>query len=692
MMQTGKKDEVYQILNKIPVTPMLHKAYRNKGDLAFEDAGTAWGFTQPSFANGAAYGDLDNDGDLDLVISNVDGPAFIYKNNSRELNHRNYLGILLKGNAPNTFAVGSRIRVYGGHQVFNREVIPSRGFQSSVDYKQIIGLDTLKQVDSIVITWPGRLSTSILHPEINKTYVIEEKDQHKSPLALPQQQGTGLLKRLESNFEKHQEDDNIDFYYEKNVPKILSREGPKAAVGDVNGDGLEDVYIGGTPGHPGQIYVQTASGEFIKKAEPGFDRFSDFEDEAVLLFDADQDGDLDLFVGPGGNNSQPFSRQMQNRLYKNDGHGNFSIDAAAFPNNLNGVNTGIAIDYDFNHDGFPDLFVGGRSVPREYGSSPASFLFVNDGKGHFTDIAKTKNPDIANIGMVTGAVWADMTGDKDKELIIVGEWMPPRIFSFRNGRFEEIGTNLSTLLGWWQTVTAADMDGDGRMDLVMGNVGENFYLRPDSANPVKLWVNDFDQNGNMDNVLSRTINGRDMPVFLKKDMESQLPSLKKQNLKYEDYARKTVQQLFPPELLHSSVVKQFNYCPSIIAFNEGNGRFRIQPLPQETQFSSVNAIWCTDVNGDGRPDLITGGNEFGFLPQFGRLDASFGDVLLNNGKGGFTWLPPARSGLQVSGQVRDITGIRGSNTDYILFLVNDQYPVLYQLDRRAAVLMHSISE
>jgi enediyne biosynthesis protein E4 len=689
MVLTGQKDNIEQILKKVPVNPMLHKAWRNQGNLQFADVGIPWGFTQPSFANGAAYADLNNDGALDLVINNENGPAFIYKNNARLLNHNNYIGILLKGKGKNTFAIGSKIKVYADHQIFYREVVPSRGFQSSVDYKQIIGLGKRTQIDSMVITWPDRSYVTFIHPQLDTVHLISQEAERNSipaiasttpPAATAAASPHTLLRPLTSNFDRHQEADNVDFDYELNLPKMLSREGPKVAVGDLNGDGLEDLYIGGTVGHPGQVYIQTPQGEFIKKDEPVFRQFADFEDEAVLFFDADNDGHLDLFIGPGGNAHPPFSRQMQFRLFKNDGKGNFTLDAEAFPTNKNGMNTAIAIAADFNHDGYPDLFIGGRSQPREYGTSPRSFLFINDGKGHFTDIAATKNPDIANIGMVTGAAWADITGDSSKQLIITGEWMAPRIFSWKGDRFEEIPTNLSDKFGWWQTLAVADVNGDGKMDLILGNIGENFYLHPDSANPVKLWVNDFDQNGTIDNIMTRTVNGKDVPVFLKHEMERELPSLKKANLRHAEYAKKTINDLFPAEVLNHTLVKQFNYSSSIIAINEGNGKFSIKKLPPMVQLSSVNAIQCMDINGDGSPDLVLGGNEFGFLPQFGRLDASFGHVLLNDGKGGFTWVDPKQSGLQLPGQIRDIGKISGKDKRWLLFLRNSDYPALYLVD------------
>ncbi len=696
--QTGEQQDIGSILQHVPSTPLLHKAYQNQGDLQFTDVGQSWGFTQPSNANGAAYADLDNDGALDLVINNMNGPAFVYKNNSRNLNHNHYLAILLQSPAPNTFAIGSTIRVRKDSTIFLRELMPSRGFQSSVDYKTIIGLGKLTAVDSLTITWPDHTTTTLLHPALDTTYTIHKdpataqtpigKQRSASPKtgasranpkagANPAASATPtLLEPIKNSFQKHEEADNNDFLYEPNLPKMLSREGPKVAIGDLDGDGLPDIYIGGTSDHPGQIYLQGPAGTFTQKAEPAFDRFKDFEDEAVLFFDADHDGDLDLLVTPGGNAHPPFSRQMQNRLFKNDGKGNFTLDATAFPMNKDGMNTGVAITGDFNGDGYPDLFIGGRSQPREYGVSPRSFLFLNDGKGHFTDIAQTKNPDIANIGMVTCAAWTDILGEGRPALVISGEWMAPHIFSWKNDHFEETSTDLSGLFGWWQSLAITDLNGDGKPDIILGNIGENFYLRPDAAKPVKLWTGDFDQNGSINTILTRTVNGKDVPVFLKTDMERELPSLKTKNWLNADYAQKTIADLIPREALDHSQKKLFNYPSSIVAINEGNGKFSIRKLPPMTQLSSINAIQYADLNGDGFPDLVMGGNDFGLPPQFGRLDASFGHVLLNDGHGNFTWIDPSRSGLQLPGQIRDIGVIR-SNGIYLLFLRNDDYPALY---------------
>jgi hypothetical protein len=340
------------------------------------------------------------------------------------------------------------------------------------------------------------------------------------------------------------------------------------------------------------------------------------------------------------------------------------------------------VAYDFDDDGDQDLFAGSRSIPLNYGPAPRSFILQNDGKGKFSDITVSAAPDIASIGLVTGACWANLVGDEHKELVIAGEWMTPRIFTYSNKRFVESSSTMNNLYGWWQAVSAADLDGDGDEDLVLGNFGENFYLHPTQSEPVKLWINDFDKNGSTEKILTRTIDQKDMPVFLKRDLTDQIVSLKKQNLKYEEFGKKSFQQLFDPALVNSCDVKKFDYTSSCIAINEGNGKFTIQPLPQNLQLSTINAILCTDINADGKTDIIAAGNRFDLLPQFGRLDASFGHVLLNKGKGQWEELGSQQSGMLLDGQVRDLEFISGRKDNYIVVLQNNDYPVMYRLKKK----------
>ena len=682
MLTTGKRAEMDEILKHIPVTPLPNRVFKNEGALQFKGVEKYWGLDEPGFSNSIAYSDLDNDGDLDLVINNENQEAFVYRNESRGQNGNNYIGFDLKGWGKNTFAIGAKIKVYRGAEVLYREVVPSRGFQSSVDYKQVIGLGEQTNIDSVIVTWPDRTYSKYTGLAVNQTHKLEQPATGALPVAVPAPSRQLLQQDSSAVFEKHAEDDHIDFYYERNIPELLSREGPALAKGDVNGDGLEDIYIGGARDQAGQLYLQTAKGGFIKQVQPVFKEYAAFEDVAAVLFDADKDGDNDLFIGAGGNNVEGYSREIQHRLYKNDGKGNFSIDVRSFSNNS--MNISVAVNYDYDADGDEDLFVGSRSVPYNYGVTPASYIYQNDGQGRFTDVTDQVSPGkaLSQAGMITAALWVDVTGDKQKELVITGEWMPAKIFSYNKQRkqFEQLKqTGLEQLSGWWQSLATTDINGDGKADLVIGNVGENFYLRPDAQNPVKLWLNDFDNNGTREQFLTRAINKRDMPVFLKREITDQFPSLKKENLRHAEYAKKSIQELFGKEVISRSQSREFNYCKSIIAINEGNGKFRVEPLPYQGQLSNIRAICPADVNGDGREDVLIAGNLFTFPPQFGRLDAGYGQVLLNEG-GSYSWLPYNQTGMLLRGEVKSIAKLKtANNTPFFVIAQNNLKPVTVKI-------------
>jgi len=680
MALTGKKEEVETVIDKMPSVPIPNKAFRNKGQLRFEDAGMDWGFDKPTFSNGASYADLDNDGDLDLVISNVNQEALVYKNNSREQHKTGYISISLQYKAPNTFGIGSIIKLYRGGEIITRELIPSKGFQSSVEYRQTIGIGNA-QPDSMQVIWPDRSVTTVVKPAVNQQHAIKyaaASARPYSPANTPVT--TPYFEALQLPFEKHTEDDYVDFYTERNIPFMLSRQGPKSAVSDVNGDGLEDVYIGGAVQQPGALYLQTAGG-LVKKNVPDFKKYAFNDVTAAFFFDADQDGDPDLFTGGGGNFTAAASESYQNHVFLNDGKGNFTLKIGALP--VSHTNCGTAIPLDYDGDGRMDLLVGSRSEPQNYGVSPRSFLYHNEGNAAFREVNETVAPMLNNLGMITSAAWVDLNGDRKPELIITGEWMYPHVYSFNGKRFVEQKTGLENQYGWWQQLSVADLDKDGDADLVLGNLGQNFYLQTDSAHPVKVWIKDFDQNGTPDKIFSHTIGDKDVPVFMKKEITDQIPSLKKSNLKHQDYASKTIQQLFKDGLKDAAIL-QVNTAASMIAINNGKGQFSTRPLPVEAQLSSINAIAVTDVNKDGHADILAAGNFFDLLPQFCRVDASFGQVLLGDGKGGYTITAPYKAGISLNGQIRDIAPVKYKQQTGFLFLQNDNYPVFFRLNEKGS--------
>lgn len=685
MVLSGEKQQFDEIVKNMPSHPIPNYFFTNNKNLRFTETGEAMGLADPSFSNGAAYADLDNDGDLDLVVNNVNQPCFVYQNHAENQARKNqFLRIKLQGDGQNTYAIGSKIEVFatgskaGGRQIFSRYIAPSRGFQSSTEYIQTIGLGNISQPDSIRITWFDDKITLIRAPKTGTTLTLAHKDASTRPPVsgtLPVRPVQPLFTNVSSPFGAHKENRYEDFFDERNIPMKLSSEGPKAAIGDVNGDGREDVYIGGAKGQSGQLYVQAGAG-FKKSDQPVFRELSAFEDTAARLFDADKDGDLDLFVGSGGNESPAGSRDLMNRLFLNDGKGNFTLNSRALPPTT--MNTSVAVPYDYDADGDLDLFVGSRSYPKEYGVSPASFLYQNNGAGEFADVTRRLAPDFAQLGMVRDAAWADLNGDGRNELIVIGDWMAPQAFKYGNEQFTKTNTGLEALTGLWGSVAVTDIDGDKDNDLIIGNIGENFALNADAAHPLKLWVNDFDKNGILDKVMTKTIDGRDVPVFLKREMADQFPFLKTKILKHSDYATKTLQDLFPANVLEACQLKTLTCRRSIMAINDGKGHFTARDLPAAVQMTCVSAIACEDLNNDGRKDIVLGGNFTHFTPQLGMVDACQGIVLLTQPGGNFRVLSSKESGYLTSGEVKQISPLVINKQRYLLNLVNNAVPTLFK--------------
>ncbi len=676
MTITGKKEDMETIINKMPSTPIPNYAYHNNKDLTFTNEAKKWGLDTPSFSNGAAYADLDNDGDLDLVVNNVNMEAFVYRNNSEKNKNNHFVKVKLKGEGFNKFGVGSVVKLFTGKEILRQELIPSRGFQSSVDYVLNFGIGN-KKIDSLQVIWPNRKYQTIKKVVSNSTVNLNITDA-KLNFAQKIDKPKPLFVEKKSNLLAHKENDYIDFDYEGLISKMLSHEGPSIAVGDINGDGNDDVFIGGSKGQAGKIYINNGNDTYTLTTQKDLENDASYEDTAASFFDANGDGYPDLLVGSGGNEKAD-QANYKNRLYLNNGKGVFTKSKSTIPTTNNNVS--VIIPCDIDGDGDMDVFIGSRSVPGVYGIDPKHLLLENDGKGNFTNVTDKKAFKLNEVGMITDAVWEDIDNDGKKDLIIVGDWMAPKIFKNTGHRLSEFKTNLSELKGYWNTVSCVDLNNDGKKDLVLGNRGTNSTYKATPSNPMKMFVNDFDANGTIEQITTRTINGKDIPVNLKSELAKQIPMIKKKNLTYADYSKKSFQELFSDEVTHNSIQKTVNTQESVVAMNKGNGKFETKALPKEVQFSSVNAICTFDINKDGILDIILGGNDYNFKPQFGRLDSNYGSVLLGNKNGTYTWTPYNKSGFFVKGEVKHIQKIKNkNNTISILAVINDNTPKIFKLN------------
>ena len=677
------KVDFLKLLQAATSTRLPNYAFHNNGHLRFSNQASAWGLATPSFSSGAAYGDLDGDGAPDLVVNNVDDEAFVYRNNARRLHPENhFLQVRLEGEGKNRFAIGARVTAYASPDTLTLEQSPVRGFQSSVDYSLDFGLGAHERVDTVRVDWPDGRVSFLAGVKANERVVIRQAEAQPA-LALTPPTTWKLLADVTATAGldvKHEENDFVDFERERLMPKLVSTEGPALAVADVNGDGLDDIFLGGAKDHPGQLLLQRRDGSFAPSNDALLARDAISEDVGAVFFDANGDHRPDLYVVSGGNEYSDGAPALQDRLYLNDGGGKFHKADGYLPSETSSGSRVVAADYD--GDGDIDLFVGGRVVPWAYGASPQSMLLRNDGTGHFTDVTAMLAPALARVGMVTDALWRDVDGDGRLDLVVVGEWMPITVFHNAGaGKLTPVAAKgLERSEGWWNRIIAGDFNGDGRVDFVVGNLGLNARLRATPEQPVTMYVKDFDGDGSTEQVISVYNQGKSYPLPLRDDLIRVLPALKDRWQTHKEYADKTVSDIFPAKELADAVLKKASTFATSLVLNNADGSFTVTPLPDEAQIAPVYGMLPVDVDHDGHLDLLLAGNFEGFKPEIGSEMASYGLLLRGDGKGGFTPVRAPESGWFVPGQTRDIARVGTPRGERIVVARNNDRPLVFRVN------------
>ncbi len=675
----GNIASIAMLKDSIPVVKIPNYVFRNKGDLTFEDVTKQWGFATPSFSNGAAFADLDNDGDLDYVINNINSEASVYKNtlyeprkNEGPLN--NFLRLKLEDAAHHKTSVGAQVKLFtnGGVQYYENTVY--RGFLSSVENVIHFGLGATQSVDSVVIRWSDGNVQKLLKPEINKIVTVEYKATAPGlPTSAVKKERVALFEKAASglgiNF-KHEEEDKIDFNVQRTLPHKFTQSGPGLAVGDINADGLEDFIVGGSTGYLFSVFTQTTGGTFRNDRKVSRESSKAEEDEGLLLFDADGDKDLDLYIVSGSMEHFETTEPYQDRLYLNNGKGKFTLDVKALPDTKASGSCVRASDFD--GDGDLDLFVGGRLVPGQYPLSPESYLLEND-KGKFKNVTSELSPGLKRAGMITDAIWTDFNGDQKMDLIVAGEFTPIMFFENSGKGLTRIKTEIDQQTGWWNSITSGDFDLDGDIDYVVANLGLNNCYQASQQFPLKVYAKDYDGNMSMDAVMAcyiresmNTYDRKLYPVHFWDELNTQSPKFRNKFSYYRQYGKATINDLLTPEDLKDALILEADEMASVFVENLGQNKFRIRDLPALVQVAPVNGMITEDVNDDGNPDVVMVGNDYGNEVFAGRYDAFNGLVLLGDGKGNFSVESSAETGFYVPGDAKSLVNLHAPGKDLLI--------------------------
>ncbi|MBA4852241.1 VCBS repeat-containing protein [Emticicia sp. BO119] len=684
------RNEVYSLMSKqmlvayVPVIKLKNYAYHNKGNFQFDDVTDKWGITDLTTSNGAAYADLDNDGDLDYIVNNINDSASVYRNNSIQLKPQesNYLRIQLQGTGNNMMGIGAWLEIqYGNGQKQVYEHTPFRGYLSSVEPVAHFGLGKIQKVDQVKIVWQSGKSQILKDLKANQVITFKETDATMQPSTLNAAKPTvaALFTDITTQLNvpyKHEETDFIDFNVQKLLPHKLSQFGPAIAVGDVNGDGLEDMFVGGANQHKGKFLVQNKEGKFnvqdLLQGEDGPAKTT--EDMGVLLFDAENDGDLDLYIVSGSYEFNPGSASLQDRFYLNDGKGHFQLSQQAIPQFLKSGSCIKAADFD--HDGDLDLFVGGRVEPNKYPLPVSSYILRNDSSKEqvkFTDITAQVAPKLQNIGLICDALWSDYDNDGWQDLIMVGEWMPVTILKNNKGKLEPVIQTgaLSGKSGWWTSIVAGDFDNDGDTDYIAGNHGLNTLMQSNDGQPVSLYAKDFNNDGFFDAIPTvyfpdKEGNRKEFPFNTRDDLAKQFIQTRQRFQNYAKFSEATINEILKPEEMNDALVLKANWMKSSYLENKGNGIFDIRELPVQAQFAPVFGMITEDFDQDGNLDVLIAGNDYGTEVSIGRHDAMNGLLLKGDGKGNFTSVLPESSGYCVCGDAKSLVRLINAKGEMLL--------------------------